>query len=194
YNTLNNEGYVHLTVNHSLHFKDPETGVHSNTIESSWRHAKASISQYCRKKEFYEGYLAKFMFLKKCRAFKLDATAEFFKQAGILCSGTDDINELNDEDKDDDNDNDENRNNDTTSNSISSEVPLTIDLNDTDITKTVLPNDPALPLPKERIERNVKLSEGPCQIRSLSYPKTFFGNRLRSFQNAWYDNYDWLEY
>ncbi|XP_025202572.1 uncharacterized protein LOC112599734 [Melanaphis sacchari] len=81
-----------------------------------------------------------------------------------------------------------------TSNSISSEVPLTIDLNDTDITKTVLPNDPALPLPKERIERNVKLSEGPCQIRLLSYPKTLFGNRLRSFQNAWYDNYDWLEY
>ncbi|XP_022160096.1 uncharacterized protein LOC111026349 [Myzus persicae] len=58
YNTLNNEGYVHLTVNHRLHFKDPETGVHSNTIEGSWKHAKASLSQYCRKKEFYAGYLA----------------------------------------------------------------------------------------------------------------------------------------
>ncbi|KAL4126055.1 hypothetical protein QTP88_010286 [Uroleucon formosanum] len=61
-----------------------------------------------------------------------------------------------------------------TSNSISSEVPLTIDLNDADITKTVLPNDPALPFPKERIERNVKLFEGPCQIRLLSYPKTLW--------------------
>lgn len=81
-----------------------------------------------------------------------------------------------------------------TSNPISSEVPLTIDLNDADITKTILPNDPSLPLPKDRIERNVKLSEGPCQIRLLSYPKTLFGNRLRSFQNTWYDNYDWLEY
>lgn len=60
------------------------------------------------------------MFLKKCRAFKLDATAEFFKQAGILYSSTDDINEFDegdnvndDDDKDDDNDNEENRDNDS---------------------------------------------------------------------------------
>jgi len=93
---LNNEGYIHLTVNHSLHFKDPDTGVHSNTIESSWRHAKVSISQYCRKKEFYAGYLAKYMFMKKCRAYKLDGTAEFFKQAGILYSS--DIGEFDEGD------------------------------------------------------------------------------------------------
>ena len=75
---------MHLTVNHSLHFKDPETGVHSNTIECSWRHAKASMSNYCRKKEFYAGYLAKYMFTKKCRLLKLDPTAEFFKYAGTI--------------------------------------------------------------------------------------------------------------
>ncbi|CAI6377486.1 unnamed protein product [Macrosiphum euphorbiae] len=67
YNTLNNEGYVHMTVNHSLHFKDPETGVHSNSIETSWRHPKASMSNYCRKKKFFPGYLAKHMFTKHCR-------------------------------------------------------------------------------------------------------------------------------
>ena len=110
---MNNEGFVHLTVNHSLHFKDPETGVHSNTIESSWRHAKASMSQYCRKKEFYAGYLAKFMFIKKCRAFKLDATAEFFKNAGILYSGTGDVDGDEDDEDDEDDDNDENRDNDS---------------------------------------------------------------------------------
>lgn len=61
------------------------------------------------------------MFLKKCRAFKLDATAEFFKQAGILYScSTGDIDELdegdsvNDKDDDEDNDdNDENHNHDS---------------------------------------------------------------------------------
>ena len=26
----------HQSVNHSLHFKDPTTGVHTNTIESDW--------------------------------------------------------------------------------------------------------------------------------------------------------------
>ncbi|KAF0724803.1 Uncharacterized protein FWK35_00027747, partial [Aphis craccivora] len=84
YNTLNDEGYVHMTVNHSLHFKDPVTGVHSNTIESAWRHSKQSMSNYCRKKSFYAGYLAKFMFTKHCRSHNLDPTTEFFKHAGIL--------------------------------------------------------------------------------------------------------------
>ena len=73
-----------MTVNHSLHFKDPVTGVHSNTIESTWRHSKQSMSNYCRKKSFYAGYLAKFMFTKHCRSHNLDPTTEFFKHAGIL--------------------------------------------------------------------------------------------------------------
>jgi len=54
------------------------------------------------------------MFLKKCRAFKLDVTAEFFKQAGILYSGKGDINEFDEGDNvNDDDDNDENRDNDS---------------------------------------------------------------------------------
>ena len=35
-----------MTVNHSLHFKDPDTGVHTNTIEFNWRSLKQSLSKY----------------------------------------------------------------------------------------------------------------------------------------------------
>jgi hypothetical protein len=53
---LNNEkGYNHLTVNHSVNFKDPETGAHSNTIKSTWRHAKVTLPNYKRKKNSMEG-------------------------------------------------------------------------------------------------------------------------------------------
>ena len=36
YNCLQDEGFVHLRVNHSLHFKDPDTGAPTNTIEGTW--------------------------------------------------------------------------------------------------------------------------------------------------------------
>lgn len=39
------KSFKHLSVNHSLNFKDPETGVHSNGIESICRVAKTKIKQ-----------------------------------------------------------------------------------------------------------------------------------------------------
>lgn len=81
YNCLRNEGFTHLTVNHSLHFKDPQTGAHTNTIESTWRHAKASMNKSCTKKSFFSGYLAKYMFLKACRQENVDPTLKFFELA-----------------------------------------------------------------------------------------------------------------
>ncbi|KAG2196834.1 hypothetical protein INT46_001751 [Mucor plumbeus] len=34
------KGYKHMTVNHSKNFKDPVTGVHTNTIEGRWNGLK----------------------------------------------------------------------------------------------------------------------------------------------------------
>ena len=81
YNVLNQEGYEHLTVNHSLHFKDPASGAHTNTIESSWRHLKNSLPEYSFNKKYIAGYLAKFMFLKKC---KINNENEFFAFCNII--------------------------------------------------------------------------------------------------------------
>lgn len=86
YNCLEREGYVHLKVNHSLNFKDPETGAHTNSIESSWRAAKAVMSTAGRKKTHIPANLARYIFYKKCKALNLNRTSEFLKLAGELYS------------------------------------------------------------------------------------------------------------
>lgn len=43
YDSLREVGYNLLQVNHCLHFDDPSTGCHTNTIESKWRHIKISL-------------------------------------------------------------------------------------------------------------------------------------------------------
>ncbi len=40
YNQLTSLGYTHDSVNHSLQFVNPLTGVHTNTQEGLWHHVK----------------------------------------------------------------------------------------------------------------------------------------------------------
>jgi transposase-like protein len=44
YECLPQYGYVHETVNHSTHFKDPKTGCHTNGIEGDWQKVKRGVS------------------------------------------------------------------------------------------------------------------------------------------------------
>jgi len=59
YDVLSEEDFLHLKVNHSVCFKDPQTGANTNRIESTWRAAKAYYNSSGRRKSFYGGYLAK---------------------------------------------------------------------------------------------------------------------------------------
>ncbi|RWS21644.1 uncharacterized protein B4U80_11051 [Leptotrombidium deliense] len=79
YRTLKLRGYTHMTVNHKNYFKDPETGVHTNSIESIWGHAKASVSERGRKAEFLGGYLA-----RRAAAKHQDPMVLFFNYARLL--------------------------------------------------------------------------------------------------------------
>jgi len=68
YRNLESQGFTHRTVYHSIHFVDPDTGAHTNTIESTWRAVKVFLSQYNRGED-YEYHLAQYMFLARCKAF-----------------------------------------------------------------------------------------------------------------------------
>jgi len=43
YHCLERHGFVHGTVNHTLNFRDPVTGVHTNRIEGSWGAVKSFL-------------------------------------------------------------------------------------------------------------------------------------------------------
>jgi transposase-like protein len=49
YNFLDeSSAYTHRTVNHSRGFKDPVSGIHTNSIEGTWASIKAMIPKRCR--------------------------------------------------------------------------------------------------------------------------------------------------
>jgi hypothetical protein len=65
-------------VNHSITFVDETTGAHTNTIESTWKHVKASLSPYNRKAG-YVWSLATYMFRKKCKAENVELYCKFME-------------------------------------------------------------------------------------------------------------------
>ena len=46
YDCLSDEGFQHLTVNHSLNFVDPKTKTHTNTIERLWKTTKKKMCRF----------------------------------------------------------------------------------------------------------------------------------------------------
>lgn len=71
YNNLSKIGYKHKTVNHKKHFKDPVTGVHTNTIEGTWNGLKQSIIPRNRNKKDIVLYLREYQWRKKNREYNI---------------------------------------------------------------------------------------------------------------------------
>jgi hypothetical protein len=62
----------HYTVNHSKNFVDPQTGQHTQGVESMWHHLKYSFPPICVRPEFLALYLSKFVWMRHVKENNLD--------------------------------------------------------------------------------------------------------------------------
>jgi len=67
YDCLKDEGYIHASVNHFLHFKDPVTNVHINNVEGMWNQVRRSLPKFGTRKEHYSKHLAEFVVRNRYR-------------------------------------------------------------------------------------------------------------------------------
>lgn len=58
-------GITHLTVNHSINYKDPISGAHTNTIEGSWSGIKCNIAPRNRTKKLIDLHLCEFIWRRQ---------------------------------------------------------------------------------------------------------------------------------
>ena len=67
YRDIDSLRYTHRTVNHSLYFVDPDTGDHTNNIESTWPRLKVFLVPYNRAEDCCY-HFAHYTFAARCKA------------------------------------------------------------------------------------------------------------------------------
>ena len=65
YSTIEEEGYIHGTVNHSIEFVHSETDYYTQMIDNTWRAAKRSLPRSGTKHDMDISYFAEFLFRRK---------------------------------------------------------------------------------------------------------------------------------
>ncbi|KAJ8964190.1 hypothetical protein NQ314_005071 [Rhamnusium bicolor] len=83
YDSLGENQYKHLTVNHSVNFVDPDTGTHTQNIERLWVEVRKLVPRFGRTKRHYEGYLSECLFAMRHPDHR-ERLHVFWKMAGQL--------------------------------------------------------------------------------------------------------------
>lgn len=84
YDRLDEHGFTHETVNHSENFVDPETGAHTQHIESSWRKIERRLAREGVRREDLPMHLCEYLFKKNVKFSGLHVFEEFIKAVSKL--------------------------------------------------------------------------------------------------------------
>ena len=79
YNSLSMHFTRHMTVNHSEGFKNPITGVHTNTIEGNWGSVNAQTPVRCRTQELVSAYLIRHMIKRNSPGHELEEVIKYLQ-------------------------------------------------------------------------------------------------------------------
>jgi len=79
---FSNDDYIHETVNHTLYYKDPITGVHTNDIESNWRPLKRALQG--SKKKYFADHLCEYLWRREIRKKSGDFFENVIKDISLL--------------------------------------------------------------------------------------------------------------
>ena len=83
YDRLGQIGYTHLTVNHSVTFKNSETGAHTN-IECEWLHAKRCMPSYGVRHHHMTSYLGEHLWKVAARNEGGDIFLKFLRDVSTI--------------------------------------------------------------------------------------------------------------